>query len=952
MESPSPSSEERGPSVHRGRPRWTRWSGLALLALALAVVTAWGLSFRRAPGRSWGGARGRHAIHRPQGASILLVTMDTTRADHLEPYGGPAGSTPNLVAFAKDGVVFDHAYSVAPITLVAHSSIHTGLYPPQHGVRNNGIHRLRPEVETLAERLHEAGLRTAAFVSAAVLDHRYGLDQGFEVYDDDLSTGRERHPRMVPDRPAEATVSAASAWLAELGDDERFFLWVHFYDPHAPYSPPPPYRDRYRNDLYQGEIAYLDSWIGKLLGQPRLRGSDVVTVIVGDHGESLGEHGEQTHALLAYDSTLHVPLMMRWRGGPHGVREEPAVSQVDVVPTILDLLGLRPDKGEPLAGRSLLPELAGRPVRPRGLYSETYLPFYTYGWAKLRVWRQGPAKYIEAPTPELYDLDRDPRELTNLAEAQPGLAHDMGRGLDEFLASVGDAEKEADLPLDSESREKLQALGYLAVGSHPAAPRLADSERPDPKDVIGLHTGMQRAQQLADDGLFEPAVAELHKVLTRDPNNLAALIDLASDQAGLGRLDDAVKTVERALALDPDYPRLYLQLSGFEARRGHRDRAIELADRALALDRTLPEAWIQKAQLLAGAQGGRGGEEVAAVLEEARKTVGETARLLAVKVNLVDLPRGDLDAAGEDARRALEMDPFLALAWRLQGLVQERRGETDRAEQSYRQGLRRQPDDGELHERLGMLLARTGGGAEAPAHLREAIRLEPNPGPDLHVALGAWLAEHGNVKDAEAEYRQVLEEHPEHAGARNDLAIVLYQTGRSTEARKILEVLVADHPRLADPWNNLAALAVERQDWPEAERSARRSLKLAPGVAAAWNNLGIAREEQGDSKEAEADYRRALKLDSEYWQARLNLGLVLSRNGRAVEAGRELEAVVAQVPAQIEAHRELGDLYAGPLADPVKARAHWNAFLKYAPGHPDAPAIRRKVAALAAGRAP
>jgi len=615
--SPGESPELAGDDQPRRSPsaRRSRWLGLVLLALAVAVAVAWGFTSLRVPERAWKAPGQAREIHRPKRASVLLVTIDTTRPDHLEPYGGPEGATPNLAAFADSGVVFEHAYSVAPITLVAHSSIHTGLYPPQHGVRNNGIHSLRPEVETLAERLGGAGLRTAAFVSAAVLESRYGLNQGFEVYDDDLSAGRERHPRMVPDRPADATVSAASAWLDTLRDDERFFLWVHFYDPHAPYSPPPPYRDEYRQDLYQGEIAYLDSWIGTLLARPRLRRGDVVTVIVGDHGESLGEHGEQTHALLAYDSTLHVPLLMRWRGGPHGVRVGPAVSQVDLVPTLLDLLGLRPGREEHLAGRSLVPVLAGRQAGAEGIYSETYLPFYTYGWAKLRVWRQGPAKYVEAPTPELYDVKRDPRELSNLVSAEPGLAHDLKRNLGEFLDAVGDADKETDLPLDSESIEKLQALGYLAVGSRPASHVAGSGERPDPKEVIDLHTGMQRARQLADDGLFEQAVAELRKVLSRDPNNLAGLIDLASAQGGLGRLEDAVATVERALALDPNYPRLHLLLASLEARRGDRGRAIELVDHALSLDAKLPEAWIQKAQLLVRRTGSRGGDEVAAVLD-------------------------------------------------------------------------------------------------------------------------------------------------------------------------------------------------------------------------------------------------------------------------------------------------------------------------------------------------
>ena len=203
--------------------------------------------------------------------SVVLITLDTTRADHLEPYGSKTVKTPNLARLANQGILFQQAYSVAPITLVAHASLLTGLNPPRHGVRNNGTHYADQDLVTLPETLAAEGYRTAAFVSAAVLEKRYGLDQGFEVYDDDLSTGRERHPRMVADRPAEATVDAAGTWLDSLGPEEPFFLWVHFYDPHAVYSPPPPYRDQYRENLYGGEIAYMDAEIGRLLRHSRLR---------------------------------------------------------------------------------------------------------------------------------------------------------------------------------------------------------------------------------------------------------------------------------------------------------------------------------------------------------------------------------------------------------------------------------------------------------------------------------------------------------------------------------------------------------------------------------------------------------------------------------------------------------------------------------------------------------
>src|SRR5215468_53128 len=389
--------------------RPARFCVLQLLVLTI-VGLLWALPASSAD--QTGPAQPAAAADASRQPSLLLVTIDTTRWDHLQPYGADV-ETPVMAQLAADGALFEQAFAVAPITLPAHTAIHTGLYPPQSGVRNNGTHYVPAEVTTLAERLHGRGWRTAAFVSAAVLERRYGLDQGFEVYDDDLSAGRERHPRMVPDRPAEATVAAASAWLDTLGADEPFFLWVHFYDPHAVYSPPPPYRDRYRSRLYDGEIAYMDAQLGRLLAHPRLAAQPQLAVMVlADHGESLGEHGEQTHAILAYDSTLHIPWIVKLPEVRGGTRVADVVSQIDVVPTVLDVMHMDADASLP--GRSVVPLLKGvRRTSPKGVYEETYLPFYTYGWAKLRVLRRDRWKLIDAPEPELYDLGRDPRELSN-----------------------------------------------------------------------------------------------------------------------------------------------------------------------------------------------------------------------------------------------------------------------------------------------------------------------------------------------------------------------------------------------------------------------------------------------------------------------------------------------------------------------------------------------------------
>ena len=495
--------------------------------------------------------------------SLLLVTMDTTRPDHLQPYGSDV-ETPTLAALASEGVVFEQAYSVAPITLPAHTAIHTGLYPPQSGVRNNGTHYVPAEVTTLAERLRARGWRTAAFVSASVLERRYGLDQGFEVYDDDLSAGRERHPRVVPDRPAEATVAAASAWLDTLRPDEPFFLWIHLYDPHASYSPPPPYRDRYRGRLYDGEIAYMDAQLGRLLAHPRLAARPELAVMaLADHGESLGEHGEQTHGILAYDSTLHIPWIMKLPGVRGGTRVSEMVSQIDLVPTVLDLLHL--DADALLRGRSLLPLLGGiRRAGGRSVYEETYLPFYTYGWAKLRVLRNDRWKLIDAPEPELYDLHRDPRELSNLFVGDPGVAHDMQRELEQFRSAIGSPEREETLQLDTATAERLRSLGYLATGS---APSRDESNRPDPKKMVDVHVSLEKAHVFQEDHLYAQAERALRNVLRRDPKNLAGLIDLVAVLEAQGRVDEAIATVEEALKIDPSYARLHLLYAGLEARR-------------------------------------------------------------------------------------------------------------------------------------------------------------------------------------------------------------------------------------------------------------------------------------------------------------------------------------------------------------------------------------------------
>ena len=876
-------------------------------------------------------ARGRMESSSTQGQvdiptgrqSVVLVTVDTTRADRLQPYGAEDIATPTMLRLAQEGILFERAYSVAPITLVAHTSIMTGLYPFEHGVRNNGIQYVPDEVETLAERLRNEGYRTGAFVSAAVLERRYGLDQGFEVYDDDLSTGTNRRPRMVADRPAEAVVEAASGWLETLDDDEPYFLWVHLYDPHAVYSPPAPYRDRYRERLYDGEIAYMDAQIGELLQHPRLNGEqEPIVAVIGDHGESLGEHNERTHAMLAYDSTLHVPFIVKIPGGPQGARVPQNVSQVDVFPTLMELLEM--DEVQDIMGESLLPVMSGQPAGSRPLYSETYLPFYTYGWAKLRVLRQGRWKFIDAPKPELYNLKSDPNELTNVHDREEGYSHDLSRDLTELLGTVEDPEQEAALSLDSESVEKLRSLGYLATGSGSKS----SGPRPDPKDVIGLHVHLEQARQLTQDRLFDRAETLLRRVLEEDPENLAALVDLVQALEGQGKIESAIRTAERALEIDPDYTRMFVVLARLEANRGELDKALELAQLAMDRDPRNPEFLLVKARLLARA--GRQ-DQVETLLTRGIEEFSEIPKISVAFAQLVEARRGELESAETRLRKAVEQDPFYPAGWVVLGRILERTRRPEEALGAYRQGLESDSSNMELHGSLGTLLVSMGKLTEGIQHLKEAVRLSPLVQPALHVSLGGALAELGQLEAAGKEYEKVFAVQPKHPGARNNYAVALRKNGRIQEAEELLLQLIGDHPKNVDAYNNLSAIAVDKMEWPKAERYARIALDIDGTLPEAWNNLAIAQEEQGRSGESERSYVRAIELDPQYWPSHLNLGILYRKLGRNTEALASLGEALSTVPQLPRAHYELGMLYAGPVNDKAKARNHFNAFLKYSP---------------------
>jgi choline-sulfatase len=437
---------------------------LALIIVAAALV---------------GGLWWRAADPRQAPMGVVLITLDTTRADRLPAYGFMDASMPHLDRLAREGVVFDQAASVSPLTLPAHASLFTGLLPPAHGVRDNADSPLAPDHTTLAEILQGRGFRTGAFVGSVVVDADRGLAQGFERYSGVGASDRPR-PRRGQ-RRADEVIGDATGWLEEVAGS-RFFLWAHLYDPHRPYDPPEPFRSRYA-DPYVGEIAFADSQIGRLLEQ--LEAHDLLDrtllIVAADHGESLGEHGERDHGIFIYQSVIRVPLIMRGPGIAPG-RIGEVVRLTDVMPTVLDLLGI---PAPALDGVSLVDLMRGRRGDlDREAYAESLYP-QRFGWSPLRALRQGRYKFIEAPRPELYDLHRDPFEERNLYDER----RPMADALAQRLAVIGDREPapggRAEAGLVSPAlQQRLAALGYVGSVSPRALPEAADL--PDPKDCIGF----------------------------------------------------------------------------------------------------------------------------------------------------------------------------------------------------------------------------------------------------------------------------------------------------------------------------------------------------------------------------------------------------------------------------------------------------------------------------------
>lgn len=459
--------------------------------------------------------------------NVLLITIDTLRADHVGAYGDAGARTPNLDALARDGARVERAWTTAPITLTAHTSLLSGRYPPAHGARHNGM-SVDTAVPTLATTFKAAGFATAAFVSAFPLDQRFGLARGFDTYNDQF--GRDASGRPLNERVGADTVALASAWLDQHRDGP-FFLWVHLFDPHAPYGSAGSggtVRERYAN-----EVAIADRDAGAMIAALKDAASSTLIVATADHGEAFGEHGEIGHSMFVYDTTLRVPLLMRGPGIPPATIVRGDVSLVDVAPTIMALASLAAIDGD---GRSFVAALAGEPVPPRPLYAETFAPLLDFGWASLRAVREDGWKYIAAPKPEIYNTAGDAAEATNLLSSEAARASRAA----EQVAKWSGPELAAQPQIANDAAKRLQSLGYLSGTAKPA------KSRPDPKDRIDI--AAQFARVSSEELTGDAAIGALESILRRDPSNPQAHLRLGFAEAVRNRCDRAAPHFRAALA--------------------------------------------------------------------------------------------------------------------------------------------------------------------------------------------------------------------------------------------------------------------------------------------------------------------------------------------------------------------------------------------------------------------
>jgi arylsulfatase A-like enzyme/predicted Zn-dependent protease len=687
----------------------------AIVAVVAVVAAIYFLLSPREP--SFSKLRGGRDLN------VILVTLDTTRADRIGCYGFTNVATPTIDLFASRGVRFERCYAQTPLTLPSHTTLMTGTLPPFHGVRDNGGFVVPSQLKTMAELFKEKGYATGAFIAAYVLDSKWGLNQGFDTYFDKFDfTKFKRISLGTVQRPANEVMAEALPWL-EKNKGGKFFAWIHLYDPHTPYEPPPPYDKLYASHPYLGEIAFADSQLRRLWDLLSANGLDRNTVLVfaGDHGESLGEHGEQSHGFFIYQGAVHVPLVVVTPFPKfNGVVASDVAGLVDILPTVCEMTGL--SIPVEVQGHSLLPGFTGRRRKvPAPAYSETYYPRFHYGWSDLKSVQDERYKLILAPVPELYDVVADPREEKNLVYLEKGVYDKFTAAAESFIRKSGQNAYETDLSkVDEETREKLSALGYVGSFTDPA--KLAGRKLADPKDKITVFNELSRAREMGMEGKPEEAIAAIRgiiasdpeitdayftigniyfqqqkfreaieyfqQVLGRKPDDTFAAINITLAYEGMGELDEAESFLLGYMAKGVVDPQFYFMLGNMSFIQKRYDKAVPYFEKCIALN---------------------------------AESAGSQNMLAAIAI-----VREDIDGAERHLEEALRLNPTLANAHYNRAQVYEKRGRTAEAEAEYLKELEISPKHFKAMYNLSRLYREAGDEKKELDYLKACLDTDPN----------------------------------------------------------------------------------------------------------------------------------------------------------------------------------------------------------------------------------
>lgn len=781
----------------------------------------------------------------PNDLNVLLITTDTTRADRLNCYGFSQIDTPNIDKLAAQGAMFTQCTSAVPITLPSHTSIMTGTYPFVFDVRLNGGNAVPDASVTLAELLKKKGYLTTALVASIVLNSPYNLAQGFDIYDNVPEGGTSLDPaeqdehRFEAQRPANEMADMAIQWLQKFGTKKKFFLWTHFYDPHYPYDPPPDLAEKYPHP-YFGEIEFMDRHIGRILDELDRLGlsKNTLVVLAGDHGESLGEHGEESHIFFVYDSTLHVPLIFRL---PGRIKANTIITEqvrlVDVAPTILDLLGM--DVPDNINGVSLLPAIEGKTAdQDLQAYSETLYPHSALTFSWLRSLRSEGWKYILAPKPELYHVDVDPGEKENLIDKFPERAAEYRTRLKDLIAESPMLDIEAgaaEITMTPEEQAKFDALGYSTSDAESLSEFTKDElakfepEGTDPKDRVEFIAKWTRALADAGDGKYEQAEKALRELAAEEPNIGTVHLRLGTLLSKQERYDEAIAELKEGLRIAPDSTEVNRhlgtvnhKLGNLKAAAGYLAKAIEGRPNDLS---SRYEAGAILAELGYN-------EQALAQFVEADKLANGTNAEVKYNIGVVLAELGHEDDAVRAFEWAIRLEPTHANAHYNLGNALFRQNEFEKAVEHYQQALATKPDYTEARVNLGVSLAKLNRPDEAIEVLYEATRTDPT-NPSGFARLSQLLTQMGRRKEAVDVLSSGLAAQPQNASFAVNLALLLLKSPepelhdpqRAIDALNgVMAVWGHEEPELL---RIVAGAYASSDDFENAVVTAQRALELA-----------------------------------------------------------------------------------------------------------------------------